>query len=106
MGTLIYGGTQSYRFDDRVLSHLKIAIASKLRLREGFLVSWEVPIEEGSGRVSLWLAPGIPVQYIFEETVPPALNRDWIEAMMMSASSSRGLIVMAESDIGEYLHRE
>ncbi|MFF1876421.1 hypothetical protein [Leifsonia sp. NPDC058230] len=106
MGTLIYGATQVYRFDDRVLSHLKIAIASKLRMQEGFLVSWEIPVEEGSGRVSLWFAPGIPVQYLFEETVPPALNRDWIEAMMISASSSRGLIVMPEAEIEGYLHHE
>ena len=106
MGTLIYGAAQSYRFDDRVLSHLKIAITSKLRMQEGFLVSWEIPLEDGSGRVSLWFAPGIPVQYIFEETVPPPLNREWIEAMMVSASSSRGLIVMDESEAEGYLRRD
>jgi hypothetical protein len=106
MGTLIYGAAQSYRFEDRVLSHLKIAIASKLRMQEGFLVSWEIPLEDGSGRVSLWFAPAIPVQYLFEETTPPPLNREWIEAMMVSASSARGLIVMPESELERYLHRE
>jgi hypothetical protein len=106
MGTLIYGAAQSFRFEDRVLSHLKIAITSKLRMQEGFLVSWEIPPEDGSGRMSLWFAPGIAVQYIFEETAPPPLNREWIEAMMISASSSRGLIVMPESELEGYLHRD
>ncbi|MEO7015024.1 MAG: hypothetical protein ABI130_15140 [Leifsonia sp.] len=103
MGTLIYGVDQHYDFDDRVLSHLKIAISSKLRMHEGFLVSWEVPAVQGSGRVSLWFSPAIPAQYIFNETTPPSLNRDWIEAMIRSASSSRGLIVMPEDEAGTFL---
>ncbi|MFF1572221.1 hypothetical protein ACFVWR_05695 [Leifsonia sp. NPDC058292] len=103
MGTLIYGASQQYKFEDRLLSHLKIAITTKLRMHEGFLVSWEVPVEDGSGRVSLWLSPAIPVQYVFEHATPPALNRDWLDAMMQSASSARGLIVMAEDEIAQYL---
>jgi hypothetical protein len=103
MGTLIYGSNQQYRFDDRVLSHLKIAITTKLRMHEGFLVSWEIPAEEGSGRMSLWVSPGIPVQYLFEQTRPPALNRVWLDAMISSATSSRGMLVMPESEAAAYL---
>ncbi len=105
MGTLIYGAAARYEFDDRVLSHLKIAITTKLRMHEGFLVSWAQTPQQGSGRVSLWFSPAIPVQYLFEATKPPPLNRDWLEAMMLSATSSRGLIVMAEDEIAEYLQR-
>ncbi|GAA1441965.1 DUF7882 family protein [Leifsonia poae] len=105
MGTLIYGAGARYEFDDRVLSHLKIAVTTKLRMHEGFLVSWAQPPERGSGRVSLWLSPAIPVQYVFEATKPPTLNREWLEAMMLSATSSRGLIVMAEDEVAEYLQR-
>jgi hypothetical protein len=103
MGILIYGASQQYRFDDRVLSHLKIAISTKLRIHEGFLVSWEVPADEGSGRVSLWVSPAIPIQYVFENTKPPQLNRDWLEAMMQSSTSARGMIVMPEDQIAKYL---
>lgn len=103
MGILIYGTNQKYRFDDRVLSHLKIAISTRLRMHDGFLVSWEVPVEEGSGRVSLWASPAIPMQYLFENTKPPQLNRDWLDAMMRSASSARGMIVMPEDQISQFL---
>ena len=45
------------------------------------------------------------MQYVFEATKPPTLNREWLEAMMLSATSSRGLIVMAEDEVAEYLQR-
>jgi hypothetical protein len=103
MGILIYGGSQQYRFDDRVLSHLKIAISTKLRMHDGFLVSWEIPADEGSGRVSLWVSPAIPIQYVFENTKPPQLSREWLDAMMLSATSARGMIVMPEDQVAKYL---
>jgi hypothetical protein len=106
MGTLIYGAGSRYEFGDRVLSHLKIAITSKLRMHEGFLVSWSQPVEQGSGRVSLWLSPAIPVQYLFDATKPPTLNRVWLDAMLLSASSPRGLIVMAEEEAESFLPTE
>lgn len=98
MGTLIYGTGAKYDFDDRVLAHLKIAITSKLRMHESFLVSWSLSAEQGSGRVSLWFAPPIPAQYLFDTARPPVLNRVWIEAMIASASSPRGMVVLAESE--------
>jgi hypothetical protein len=103
MGILIYGGSQQYRFDDRVLSHLKIAISTKLRMHDGFLVSWQIPADEGAGRVSLWVSPAIPIQYVFENTTPPQLNREWLDAMMSSAASARGMIVMPEDQVAGYL---
>jgi hypothetical protein len=105
MGTLIYGAGSRYEFDDRLLSHLKIAITTKLRMHEGFLVSWSQPVEQGSGRVSLWFSPAIPVQYLFDATKPPTLNRVWLDAMLLSATSPRGLIVMAEEDADAFLRQ-
>ena len=103
MGTLIYGAGSRYEFDDRLLSHLKIAITTKLRMHEGFLVSWSQPVEQGSGRVSLWFSPAIPVQYLFDATKPPTLDRVWLDAMLLSATSPRGLIVMAEEEAAAFL---
>ena len=45
MGMLVYGfNGESYEFDDRTSSHLKIAIVTKLRRHEAFLLSWEIPM--------------------------------------------------------------
>ena len=52
MGYLIYGAGAEYEIDDRMLSHLKIAVAAKLRLQESFLLNWTVSPSDGSGRVS------------------------------------------------------
>jgi hypothetical protein len=106
MGHLIYGAGAEYEIDDRMLAHVKIAILSKLRLQESFLLNWAIDAAHGSGRVSLWLSPGIPIQFRFSEKAPPALNRDWLEAMARSAHSSRGMIIMAEDEAGEYLSGE
>ena len=98
MGFLLYGSCSRYRFDDRTLSHLKIAITAKLRLQECFLLSWRVPPKEGSGRVSIWLDPGIPLEFVFNDTTPVQLNRLWLEALARSSHGLRGMIVLDEAD--------
>ncbi|MHA7985251.1 DUF7882 family protein [Rathayibacter sp. CAU 1779] len=97
MGALFYGGTE-YQFDDRTLAHLKIAIAAKLRLKEGFLVSWRAEPEDGGGRVSIWLSPAIALQFVFAEEDPPQLNRRWLEALARSSHGPRGLVVLTEEE--------
>jgi hypothetical protein len=106
MGHLIYGAGAEYEIEDRMLAHLKIAILSKLRLQESFLLNWAIDAAHGSGRVSLWLSPAIPIQFRFSEKMPPVLNREWLEAMARSAHSSRGMIIMGEEEASEYLARE
>ena len=103
MGYLIYGSGAEYEIDDRVLAHLKIAIVAKLRLQESFLVNWSVPAEAGSGRVSLWVAPGVPLQFRFSGSKPPELNRVWIDAMSRSSQGVRGMVIMGESEAPAYL---
>ncbi|GAB3395985.1 hypothetical protein GCM10027568_29130 [Humibacter soli] len=98
MGYLVYGAATQYPFDDRTLAHLKIAITSKLRLQESFLLSWSVPVEQGSGRVSLWLSPAIPIQFLYSASAPPALNRKWLEALAHSSHGMRGMVVMSEEE--------
>lgn len=103
MGCLIYGPGAEYELDDRTLSHVKIAVVNKLRLQETFLINWTVPSESGSGRVSLWLSPYIPLQFRFSGSRPPELNRTWLEAMAVSSHGTRGMIVMPESDAEGFL---
>jgi hypothetical protein len=98
MGYLVYNDATQYAFDDRTLAHLKIAITSKLRLQESFLLSWRIPAELGGGRVSVWISPAIPLQFLFQAPNPPALNRKWLEALARSSHSARGMVVLAEED--------
>jgi hypothetical protein len=104
MAQLIYGSTATYEFEERTLAHLKIAITAKLRLRESFLLNWTIPPEAGSGRMSLWISPDIPVIYRFREQRPPQLNKVWIDALARSAHGIRGMTVMAEDEAEAYLN--
>ncbi|WP_431219425.1 hypothetical protein [Leifsonia xyli] len=75
MGKLVYGAGQEYDLDDRVLSHVKLAIVAKLRRHESFLLNWDVPVEQGSGRVSLWISREVPLAFQFSGSRPPRSTR-------------------------------
>jgi hypothetical protein len=103
MGYLIYGAGAEYEIEDRALAHLKIAVVAKLRLQESFLLNWSLSPSDGSGRVSLWLSPSVPLQFRFSGSKPPELNRLWLQALAHSAHSGRGMILMSEDDVEAYL---
>ncbi len=103
MGNLVYGSAVEYEFDDRVLAHLKIAIVTKLRLQESFLLNWVLPTERGSGRMSIWISPGIPLEFRFSGSRPPELNKVWLDALARSSHGIRGMIVMREDEAQGYL---
>lgn len=105
MGYLIYGPGAEYEIDDRTLAHLKVAIVAKLRLQESFLVNWTVPPEQGSGRVSVWVAPFIPIQFRFSHHEPSEINHTWLEAMTASSHGMRGMIVMPEDEAAPFLEQ-
>jgi len=98
VGYLIYGHGAEYEIDDRLLAHLKIAILAKLRRQECFAINWVVSPDEGSGRVSLWLSPAIPLQFRFSGSRPPALNQNWLRALAQSSYGPRGMIVLSEDE--------
>ncbi|MFC4242684.1 hypothetical protein ACFOYW_04800 [Gryllotalpicola reticulitermitis] len=102
MGTLSYAGAD-YEFEDRLLAHLKIAITTKLRLKEGFLLNWQIPTDRGSGRASIWLAPDIPLAFRFGGSRPPELNRLWLDALARSSHGIRGMVVMSEDEARNYV---
>jgi hypothetical protein len=96
MGQLIYGGNHVIEFDDRMLAHLQIVIASKLRRREGLFLSWKQETDAGSGRVTIWLDPSIPLLFRFRGPAP-GINRAWLESLTEASNSPRGLFVSEES---------
>lgn len=99
MGVLNYAGVNEYFFEDRLLAHLKIVISGKLLRQESFLFSWVNPVENGSGRYSIWLSPTIPIGFFFSSGTPPRLNRTWIEVLAETANSRQGLRPISERDL-------
>ena len=97
MGTLLYGNPGIViTFDDRALMHLQIVISTKLRRRESFIFTWSDSADEGSGRSAIWLDPTSTLYFRYFGSRTPSINRDWIEALMLSANSAGGLVFIAE----------
>lgn len=97
MGLLIYGNHE-FNFDDRVLSHLKLAVGQKLARQESFFLSWVKPLEEGSGRVSIWVSPYVAMAFRFAGSRQPQINEGWVRAMVSLANTPRGLVVLTEAE--------
>ena len=99
MGTLLYGNPGIViTFDDRALMHLQIVISTKLRRRESFVFTWTDSVGEGSGRSAIWLDPTSTLYYRYFGSRTPYINRDWIEALMLSANSAGGLVFIVEPE--------
>jgi len=105
MGRLIYGNAQEYEFDDRTLSHVKIAVVTKLRRHESFLLNWQVPSDQGGGRISLWISREVPLAFVFTQTAPPKLNDRWMEALMQTSQRTGGMVILAEAEAEAVLER-
>jgi hypothetical protein len=96
MGKFTYGGQIKADFEDRVLAHLQIVIGAKLRRGESFHLSWKDDASIGDGRTTVWVNPAVTLVYKYYGSRPPPINRDWIEALMMTANSPTGLYVVPE----------
>ncbi|MEO7122077.1 MAG: hypothetical protein ABI400_02955 [Lacisediminihabitans sp.] len=95
MGALYYDGDE-FELDDRLLTHLQIVISTKLRRGESFFLSWQVPLERGSGRNAIWIDNGVPIRFFYSGSRTVSVNRHWVESMIMSASRASGLTVEEE----------
>ena len=96
MGFLSYG-TAVIEYDDRTLAHLQIVIATKLRPRESFMMSWRNAADVGDGRGAVWVEPSIPLYFNFDGSRPPTIDREWVERLAVMASSSAGLHVVDQT---------
>ena len=101
MGTLFYGAARTpISVDDRLLAHLKVIVTSKLRRNESFLLSWDEPPENGSGRGSVFIHPTCDLIYRFDGSRPAELDQDLLETMATQSTSNRGLVIEATMPIG------
>ena len=97
MGKLLYGDSSiEIGFPDRALAHVQIVIGVKLRRNEGFFFSWKDGPAAGSGRSSIWLHSSIPLYFKYSEFRPVDINREWIQALSLSADSATGMMQSAE----------
>lgn len=99
MGHLFYGAdTEPIAVPDRLLSHLKVVAATKLRRGESFTLSWRHPDGE-AGRTTLWLQPAIPLRFVFASAEPEKLHSATLKDMADMANSSAGLVVDLDAEI-------
>jgi hypothetical protein len=96
MGRFSYDATVVVDFDDRLLAHLQMVIAAKLRRGESFMFSWIDDDTVGDGRTTVWMHPGTMLAFKYFGKRPPSINRTWIEQLMLSANSTGGLHVLPE----------
>lgn len=103
VGELVYGSGTSYELDDRTLAHIRVAVGAKLRRQESFYLSWVAPNSPDVGRVSVWVAPSIPLQIHFRGNTAASINATWIRALELSSVGDRGMVVIPEAEAEEYL---
>jgi hypothetical protein len=102
VGSITYDGLV-IQIDDRTLAHLQIVIVNKLRRGESFLMSWKDSPAVGDGRSGIWLDRTIPLHFKFDGGRAPVINQAWLQELITSADSSRGLIVSKETGAAETL---
>ncbi|MEX0152166.1 MULTISPECIES: hypothetical protein [Microbacterium] len=92
MAKLFYGtSVEPITVDDRMLAHVKVVVATKLRRGESFTVSWTHGAGEPTGRTTIWLQPSIPLRFVFDSEQPETLDQNLLKRMANDANSSRGL---------------
>lgn len=94
MGRLRYDGTsEPIVIDDATLAHLKVIIGTKLRRQESFMMTWH-PREGGDpGRVTVWIHPAIPLQFLFESADAQPVEKTRVEDMMKALNASGELVI-------------
>ena len=87
MGRLTYGNTATpIELDDRLMTHLRLVIVTKLRRNESFPLT----LAMGDGIAeTIWVHASIPLRFSMSQEVD--VDRALVVAMMNAASSAGGL---------------
>lgn len=97
MGTIYYDGADSpIRLDDRILAHLKVVIATKLRRNESFTLSFQHGEDGDLGRTTIWLHPSIPLRFVFDEPEMPEIDPQLVHELANSVNISGGISLKRE----------
>jgi hypothetical protein len=94
MGLLYYGAERTpSEIPDRILAHMKVVTATKLRRNESFTVSWRHDDNGRPGRTTLWMQPSIPLRFVFDSPEPEMLDPAYLQELATAAASSQGLML-------------
>jgi hypothetical protein len=94
MGNLFYGNAvHPIEMPDRLLAHLQVLAATKLRRSESFTLSWLHPDGEPEGRTTIWLQPSIPLKFVFSSADKVAIDPAVLRELADQAASSSGVVV-------------
>ncbi|MFT4212595.1 MAG: hypothetical protein QM626_12085 [Microbacterium sp.] len=95
MGQLYYGASSTpIEVPDRLLAHVKVVVATKLRRGESFTINWT-----GShSRESIWVQQSIPLRFVFASPEPETLDPELIAALARTSSITGGLQLSAAED--------
>ncbi|ARJ03872.1 ATP-dependent DNA ligase [Cnuibacter physcomitrellae] len=96
MGKFLCGSHIAVEFDDRVLAHIQVVIGAKLRRGESMLFSWRDSPDAGDGRTTVWIHPLSDVVFKYYGHRKPAVNPEWVDAMMLEANKPGGLQLIEE----------
>lgn len=97
MGVLLYNGAVGIQVDDRALRHLQVVIEAKLRNRQSFPLQWSDDVAGLTGWGSAWIAPGIPLSFVYEGE-PGPLDRGWLERLAAAANGPGLRVIPEEAD--------
>jgi hypothetical protein len=107
MGKFVYEGGPKTEIEDRALLHLQMVMTSKLRRGEPFSFSWKDDASLGGGRTTVWIHPDSSLVFKYFGSRQPSINRYWVDALAMTASSPTGLYLIpepAEGTITQEIH--
>src|SRR5690625_3039467 len=71
---------------------------TKLRRNESFALNWTHGMDDGSGRSTIWVHPGVELEFVFYGNRRPERNREWIELLLEAANSAEGLRMIPEPE--------
>lgn len=96
MGSLYYGDDQQpIEIPDRLLAHVKVVMATKLRRNESFTLSWRHTAGT-PGRSTIWVQPSIPLRFVFDSAEAESLDPALLTSLANSANSSGGMAITPE----------
>ena len=96
MGVSIFGPWRHrIVFDDRTLTHLWIALRTRMERGASFRLTWRMPRGGGMESQAILVHPGSLVEYRFDGHHLDPLNRAWLRELL-APTLSRDMILTIE----------
>jgi hypothetical protein len=90
---ILHYSSQAFEINDVALAHLRLVVNQKIRKRESFYVNWIREPSAGSGRVTIWVSPDLPIAFHVPELSKADWHPEWVQQMLEEGHSSHGISV-------------